>query len=220
MQLRLWVGAALLAGASLLVGSEVVSQDRGAPRAEKEPAATQDSGEDSEALVDTWVRHAMPGEHHKLLGKLVGTWDMAVKYRMNAEAPVVESAGTCTRKWILGGRFVLEEFDGGNLGLPFQGLSIYGYDAFRNKYTCVWVDTTSTAVTQSLGTCRDDCAIIAFTGQHGDPWSGQMRDSRGVTRLESDDRHVLELYEPDRDGTEFKVLEIAYTRTQPQDEER
>ena len=220
MEWRLWLGAAVLAGASVLVTNEVVSQDRGGQQDERKPAAaTQESGEDSEALVDTWVRHAMPGEHHKLLGKLVGRWDIVVRYRMNAETPVVESAGTCTRKWILGGRFVLEEFDGGNLGLPFQGLSIYGYDAFTERYTCVWVDTTSTAVTRSLGRCRDDCTLIAFTGRHGDPWSGQMRDSRGVTRLESADRHVLELYEPDRDGTEFKVLEIVYTRAQQADKE-
>ncbi|UCG32920.1 MAG: DUF1579 family protein [Phycisphaerales bacterium] len=220
MVLRLWLGAAVLVGAFLLVTKDVVSQDRSGLGDERDPvAATQESGEDSEGLVDIWVRHAMPGEHHKLLGKLVGRWDMAVRYRMNAEAPVVESAGSCTRKWILGGRFVLEDFDGGNLGLPFQGLSIYGYDAFTGRYTCVWVDTTSTAVTRSLGTCRDDCALIAFTGQHGDPWSGQMRNSRGVTRLESKDRHVLELYEPDRDGTEFKVLEIIYTRAQQADEE-
>jgi hypothetical protein len=219
MELRLWLGAAVLAGAGLLVANQVASQDRVGRRNEKKPAAAQESDEDSEALVETWVRHAMPCEHHELLGKLVGRWDISVRYRMNAEAPVVESSGTCTRKWILGRRFVLEEFDGGDLGLPFQGLSIYGYDAFAEKYTCVWVDTTSTAVTRSLGTCRDDCALIAFTGKHGDPWSGQMRDSRGVTRLESEDRHVLELYEPDRKGTEFKVLEMVYTRSQQADKE-
>ena len=58
--------------------------------------------------MDTWVQHAMPGEHHKLLGKMAGSWKTAVKYRMNADTPVVESEGTCKRKWILGDRFLLE----------------------------------------------------------------------------------------------------------------
>ena len=125
---------------------------------------------------------------------------------------MVESRGTCRRKWILGNRFILEEFDGGSLALPFQGLAIYGYDAFEEKYTSVWVDTTNTAITASAGSCRGGCQEIAFTGQHGDPWSGVKRPSRGVTRFINDNEQVLELYEPDVDGREFKVLEIHYTR--------
>ena len=214
MRWRLLLCAVVLVGVTALVTSEVVSQDKAAPSEDKKADQVDqaEDASDTESLVETWVRYAMPTEHHKLLGKLVGNWDLAVKYRMNSEAPVVESEGTCLRRWILGRRFVLEEFDGGNLGLPFQGLAIYGYDAFADKYTSVWVDTTSTAVTTSSGTCRDECKLIAFTGRHGDPWSGTMRNSHGVTRLESDDRHVLELYEPDSGGREFKVLEITYTR--------
>jgi hypothetical protein len=137
---------------------------------------------------------------------------MAVKYRMDSGSEVVESQGTCRRKWILGNRFVLEEFDGGSLALPFKGLAIYGYDAFEQKYTSVWVDTTSTAMTTSQGSCDDGCDVIAFTGRHGDPWTGVKRPSRGVTRLVNDNEHVLELYEPGSDGQEFRVLEIRYTR--------
>lgn len=156
----------------------------------------------------------MPGEHHRLLEKMAGRWNMAVEYRMNSQMPAVESKGTCQRKWILGKRFLLEEFDGGSLALPFQGLAIYGYDAFERKYTSVWVDTMSTAITTNLGICQDSCKRIVFTGQHGDPWTGVKRPSRGVTRLVNDNQHVLELYEPDSDGKEFKILEIVYTRVE------
>jgi hypothetical protein len=194
----------VLVGATALVTSEVVSQDEG--------SAEAGSGDEKESLVETWVQHAMPGPHHPLLGKMVGTWDLTVKYRMDSGAEVVESRGSCQRKWILGKRFVLEEFDGGSLALPFQGMAIYGYDAFEQKYTSVWVDTTSTAMTASRGTCQDDCKVIAFTGQHGDPWTGTKRPSRGVTRLINDNEHVLELYEPGSNGQEFRVLEIRYTR--------
>ncbi len=215
MRLRLSFGAVAVVGASALVTAEVVSQGKDAPR-ESPPEATDKSAEgspDTDSLVDVWVRHAMPGEQHLLLEKLVGQWAMAVRYRMNADAPVVESEGTCTRKWILGRRFVLEEFDGGSLALPFRGLAIYGYDAFEQKYTSVWVDTTSTAITTSLGTCQQQsCQTIRFTGRHGDPWSGQKRSSRGATRFIDDSKHVLELYEADSAGREFKVLEIVYTR--------
>ncbi len=213
MTARILCFALALAGLAAVVTTGFASQKADPPPEPKGQAATaSDHKDDSESLIETWVRYAMPTEHHKLLAKMTGKWHMAVKYRMNSETPVVESEGTCERKWILGKRFLLEEFDGGSLGLPFQGLAIYGYDAFEQKYTSIWVDTTSTAVTTSLGVCEESCDLIRFTGRHGDPWSGKKRSSHGVTRLVSDNRHVLELYEPDNSGTEFRVLEIVYTR--------
>lgn len=201
------VGAGLVA-ATALITANVVSQDR---------PTTQARGEaDGDSKIETWVRYAMPTEEHALLEKLAGRWDLRVRYRMDAESEVVESAGTAERKWILGRRFLLEEFDGGSLALPFQAVAIYGYDAFERKYTSVWVDSLSTGVTTSLGTCADEgCGQITFVGRRGDPWTGVKRHTRGVSRFVSDDEHVLELYEPDSDGTEFRVLEIVYTRAKP-----
>ena len=208
----LWCVASVVS-AMVLWTATADSQDQNAsPQPDPAAPGQPPAAADAESQVDTFVRHAMPGEHHRLLGKLAGSWNMAVKYRMSADSPVVESQGSCQRKWILGKRFVLEEFDGGSLALPFQGLAIYGYDAFEKKYTSVWVDTTNTAMTTSAGTCQEDCKVIAFVGRHGDPWSGTKKPSRGVTRFVSDDKHVLELYEPGREGKEFKVLEIRYTR--------
>jgi hypothetical protein len=198
----------LLVGATALLVDEAALQNRYSKHTE-EP---KDNSTDTEAQVDNWVQYAMPGQHHRLLEKMAGQWNMTVRYRMNSQAPVVESVGTCERTWILGKRFLLEEFDGGSLGLPFKGLAIYGYDGFVKKYTCVWLDTMSTAITSNLGTCVDGCAQINFVGRHGDPWTGTMRPSRGVTRFVDANRHVLELHEPDGSGKEFKILEIVYTR--------
>ena len=210
MKPRAWLRAAILVGATALVTAEVVSQEKPAA-----PDAEPQAQPEEESPIDIWVRHAMPGEHHRVLGKLAGDWQMAVEYRMNADAPAVTSEGTCQRKWILGRRFVLEEFDGGSLGLPFQGLVIYGYDAFEDKYTSAWVDTMNTAITTSRGTCQEPCRQISFVGRHGDPWTGTIRQTHGLTRFVSDDQHVLELYEPDNSGREFKILKIVYTRQQP-----
>lgn len=171
-----------------------------------------DAAADTESLVETWVRYAMPGEHHKLLERMAGDWKTHIEYRMTADSPVVESEGACRRKWILGKRFLLEEFDGGNLGLPFQGLAIYGYDEFEKKYTSVWVDTMNTAMTTSKGTCAPPCNLIRFVGTHGDPWTGKKRSSRGVTHFIDETSHALELYERGVNGREFKMLEIIYTR--------
>ena len=138
MTRRTLVYAVLLVGPPVLLTSGAVSQEKGSPpEATRKGTSQPDASSDAEAQLETFIRYAMPGEHHRLLGKMAGRWNMAVKYRMNADTPIVESRGTCERKWILGNRFILEEFDGGNLALPFQGLAIYGYDSFENKYTSV-----------------------------------------------------------------------------------
>jgi len=211
MKPRMLMCAVAFLAVTAFLANLAVSQDRDA----SSKSESKDAGTSSESLVDALVRYAMPGEHHKLLEKMAGQWDMTIKYRMNSETPAVESQGTCERKWILGNRFLLEEFDGGALGLPFQGLAIYGYDSFQQRYTSAWVDTMSTAITTNLGTCQDACKLINFVGRHGDPWTGTMRPSRGITKLADDNRHVLELYEPDGSGKEFKILEIVYTRRIP-----
>jgi hypothetical protein len=196
----------LLVLVTALVSKEVVSVGEGfAPPGE--------AGQpDAESMVEKMVQYAMPGERHKLLDRMAGRWKIKVEYRMSADAPVVESEGTCERKWILDGRFLLEEFDGGDLALPFKGMAIYGYDAYEQKYTSVWVDSLNTSITTNMGVCKDSCDVIEFVGTHGDAWSGTKKKTRGVTRFVSEKEHLLELHEPGADGQEYLVLKIVYSR--------
>lgn len=199
--------------ASVLAASVALSHEGG--QSEQDPPKTTssaDSATSTDSLIETMVRYAMPAPQHRLLDRMAGKWKTHVKYQMTADAPVVESEGNCERKWVLGNRFLLEEFDGGDLALPFQALAIYGYDRFEQKYTSAWIDSLTTAITTYLGTCKDPCDVINFVGQHGDPWTGQKRPSRGVTRFVSDKQHTVELYESGGDGREYRVLEINYTR--------
>jgi hypothetical protein len=213
MNRRLICYAIVLPAVTVLLTHEVASQEHASPtKADTTHAGTTDSESAAEAQVEAFARYAMPSKHHKVLDQMAGDWDLKVKYRMSPDTPIVESEGTCTRKWILGKRFMVEEFDGGYLAMPFQGQAIYGYDSFEEKYTSVWLDTMSTAVTTYLGECRKDCRIITFEGVHGDPFTGVKRRSRGITRFVNDKKHIVELYEPDSSGKDFKVLEITYTR--------
>lgn len=178
-----------------------------------EPADPDANAEsDFESRINNLVTYAMPNPHHRLLGRMIGEWNMVIRYRMDPDSPVAESEGTCQRKWIMDNRFVYEEFDGGDLGLPFRGAVIYGYDAFEGKYTSAWVNTMSTAIMTHFGTYDKATDSVKSEGLYGDPWSGRKLESRGVTRFEDKDNHALELYVVDGKGREFLTLEIAYTR--------
>lgn len=170
------------------------------------------TGKDPESQVETLVHYAMPGLEHKLLDRLAGSWETRTRYWMAAGVEPVESAGTSERKWILDGRFLMEEFDGGNLALPFRGLGLFGYDNFEKKYTSAWVDTMNTSILTNLGDYDKASDVVNFIGQYKDPWTGVKKKERGVTRFVSKDEHTLEIHVTEPDGKEFKMLEITYTR--------
>jgi len=154
----------------------------------------------------------MPGPEHKLLDRMAGSWDTLTRYWPAPDAELVESKGTSQRKWILDGRFLMEELDGGNLALPFRGLGLYGYDAFERKHTSAWVDTMNTSILTNLGTYDKTNDMVNFIGQYKDPWTGTRKPERGVTRFLGNDKHVLEIHVTEPNGKEFKMLEITYTR--------
>jgi len=179
------------------------------------PAADPAKGKDAETQIETLIRYAMRGKEHELLGRLAGTWDTVTRYRAKPGDEPVEAKGTSARKWILDGRFLMEELDAGNLALPFRGVGLFGYDAFEKKYNSAWVDSMNTSITANLGTYDKATDAVSFSGHYKDPWTGTKKPERGVTRFVSQDKHVLELYVTEPDGKEFKTLEITYTRKAP-----
>jgi hypothetical protein len=196
-----------------LVAVSVMSQERPlTDRPATQPSTTQPAQRGVEVEIETWVRHAMPAKEHKLLDRMAGRWETVSTYWKAPGAPPVESKGTAERKWILDGRFMMEELDGGVLVMPFRGVGLYGFDAFEKKYTSAWLDTTSTAICTYLGVYDEKKDLVDFVGDYGDPWTGEKKRIRGVTRFMGHDKHALELYLPKEGGGEHKLLEIVYTR--------
>jgi hypothetical protein len=177
-----------------------------------QPTKDTPRAQDAESQAETFARYAMPGPEHKLLDRMAGSWNTLARYWPASDAKLVESKGTSQRKWILDGRFLMEELDGGNLVLPFRGLGLYGYDAFERKHTSAWVDTMNTSILTNLGTYDKTNDVVNFTGQYKDPWTGTRKPERGVTRFLGNDKHVLEIHVTESNGKEFKMLEITYTR--------
>jgi hypothetical protein len=181
------------------------------PPALKPGSATPPAG-DAESAADMLVRYAMPGPEHKRLDQMAGSWNTLTRYWPASGAEPVEAKGTSQRKWILDGRFLMEELEGGDLALPFRGVGLFGYDAFEQKHTSAWVDTMNTSILTNLGTYDKTNEVVNFTGQYKDPWTGTKKKERGVTRFLGKDKHALEIYVTEPDGKEFKMLEITYTR--------
>jgi hypothetical protein len=149
-----------------------------------------------------------PGPAHKALDAFVGNWKADVKCSMGEGSESNNSQGTATTKWILGGRFVAEEFHGEMMGKPFTGKCLLGFDNSKQTYKCVWVDDFSTAVYTSEGKADSSNKVITLEGKADCAATGQKDVPRKqVYRVLGPDKYVLEMY---NDGQ--KQMEITYTR--------
>ena len=205
-QVRWVLCAAVLLGGVALFAGRASSQDGGA---KKEPAGGQNPMDE---MMKKMAAAAEPGENHRYLKVLEGTWATTTKFVMDPSAPPQESKGTCKRKWILGGRFLTEEFEGEAMGQTFNGYGITGFDAVSKKYSNVWCDTMGTGMMLSSGTCDASGKTFKYIGEYNDPMTGQAKKVHTALRVLSESKHVFEMFDAGPDGKEFKSLEVTYVR--------
>ena len=197
---RLLVCALLTAAALLVAGST--------PAEEKKKAAP---AIDEKAMMEAYMKAGTPGEHHKKLEPLVGSWEFTCKMWMDPSKPPSESKGTAEHVWVMDRRFVYEKVKGNFDGMPFQGHGLIGYDNLQKKYTSTWVDNMSTAIFTFTGAADKSGKVFTFSGVEDCPLTGEKVKSRHVTTIKSNDSFETEFYKS-QGGQEMKVMQITYTR--------
>lgn len=196
------VGMAVLA-------APVLAQDSAPKSAEVQmPAA---SGMD-EAMMAKMKEYSTPNENHKALDPLVGSWDYSLKWWKAPGDPSEESTGTNEVKWIMDGRFIEQTTMGSMMNQPFEGRGITGFDNLKKEYTSIWLDNMATGVMVSSATY--DPAMKTFTekGSFSCPIIQGQMPFRTITKIIDDNTHTYEMYMNDKDGKEFKSMEITYKR--------
>ncbi|HZC82730.1 MAG TPA: DUF1579 family protein, partial [Nitrospiraceae bacterium] len=68
---------------------------------------------DQQAMMEEFKRLGTPGEPHKMLASLAGSWTTKTKEWMEPGKPPMESTGTVEMKMLLDGRFLQQELTGG-----------------------------------------------------------------------------------------------------------
>jgi hypothetical protein len=198
---------AVLAAALVAVVPSTLAEDK----ADKGKAEKAPSAEELE-MMKKWEAAATPGAEHKALEPLVGTWEVASKWWMDPTSPPMETKGRCKTSWILGGRFVQDEFEGEFMGKPMKGIGLTGYDNVKKKYNGVWIDNMGTAMLHSEGDASADGKTFTFTGKVDDVMTGEKDKTMKFTvRIESDKKHVFEMFDTST-GKDVKCAEMVYTR--------
>jgi hypothetical protein len=163
-------------------------------------------------VVEEMTRYSAPGAQHQELSALAGQWTTHTRVWENPEARPVEFPGSAENKMILGGRFLEVESRTQMNGAESHGLGIYGYDAFKEKYSFYYIHDGDTQALVGLGD-RDSSGAITFSVAMDMPLAGEhAKPIRAVLRRASASRQVFEMFEKYLDDREWKVLEIAYDR--------
>lgn len=165
---------------------------------------------DEKAMMEKMAQAATPGAAHKKLDPLAGKFNVKSTMWMDPSKPPEESTGTSERKWIMGNRYLEENFQGSSGGQPFTGLGTMGYDNVTKSYVGTWIDSMSTGVTTSRGALNGN--VIKYKGMMSDPMSGKEVPYSMTLTMAGNDSHTMEMWGPGPNGKNVKWMEMVYTR--------
>jgi hypothetical protein len=168
---------------------------------------------DTQAMMDTYKQLATPGEPHKLLASLAGSWTTTTKEWMEPGKPPTESTGSAEMKMLLDGRFLQQDYNSVMMGQPYSGIGLSAYDNLRKRYVSTWIDSMGTGIFVMEGTASADGKTITLRGQHNEPGGGVMTH-RAIWKIADNNNQTFEMYGTHKHGKEMKMMEITYTRKQ------
>jgi hypothetical protein len=182
------------------------------PAAKQAGAADKGGAPGEDAMMKIMQEMSAPGKEHEALKPLVGSFTCSVKLPMAPAAPAKESKGVYERKWILGGRYVAEEYRGETLGMPVEGFGIMGYDKLQKQYHAYWIDSWGTGTWMMTGTTDASGKTLTLTGENFNAVTKSKKKGRSTREIIDNDKHVMKWYDIGPDGKEFMNFEITCTR--------
>ena len=169
---------------------------------------------DMATMMKEFAKWSAPGDAHKNLEKLAGTWTTTQRMWMDPSGQPMESKGTAEFHMGLGGRFLMQSYKGDFMGMPFEGMGTVGYDNFKKVYTSAWADNMGTAMMIAEGTANTAGSEISLSGTMDEPMTGEKNKKfREVMKLQGPDQFTFEMYDTIPGKGEVKVMEIVHTRS-------
>ena len=169
---------------------------------------------DSATMMKNWESYMTPSDAHKIMASWDGSWNGDVTMWQTPDAAPHISKTVSTNKTILGGRYQEAIHTGNMMGMPFEGRSMMGYDNAKKVFTNTWVDNMGTGTMIMEGPWDEATKSITLQGKMIDPGAGNTNeiDVKEIYKVIDDKNHVMEMYATDKDGKEFKTMEIKFTR--------
>lgn len=153
------------------------------------------------------------GPHYQL-SRLVGNWKGTAKTWFEPPKVEDESPIKGTMRLILGGRFILFEYEGSFKGKPLTGLAIYGYHIELRKFQVAWVDSfhNNTAIMFSQGEKDKDGISVVGSYAYVTPEMEQHWGWRTTIEIVNDNEIVITAYNITPEGEEALATKTRLIR--------
>src|SRR5262249_35972379 len=122
-----------------------------------------------------------------------------------------EQKGMSKAHVIMGGRFLQEDVKAKMGKMTFEGMNLVGYDNMKQAYQTVWLDNMANGMMLGEGKMAD--GVVKEEGTFSCPMTNDPnRKYRSEMKMLDKNHHTFSMFAADKDGKEFKMMEIAYTR--------
>lgn len=153
---------------------------------------------------------------HKLLSNMAGEWAGITKTWFEPDKLSDESPMTGKITSVLGGRFVMHEYNGMMQGKPFDGISIYGYDLNEDKFKASNIDSfhngTNIMLLNGEEGNQTDIKVLGSYSYKVSPEETQHWGWRIEITQPDKDNMILTIYNITPEGLEAKGVETVYKR--------
>lgn len=171
----------------------------------------QTSPPEEEAML-AWQAYATPGKSHEYLKKFVGTWRAQVTLWEKPEGPPSKMDGTVEYTMIFRGRYLQGKTAGSFDSMPFEGLSLTGFDNAQKKFQTIWLDNMGTGIYYTEGTCQKDWTQCTDEGKWFDPITKSFFYVKNITKWVDKNKVTYEMFVTYPGKKPYKSMEILYTR--------
>ena len=165
---------------------------------------------DADAMK-TWQDYMTPGKMHQMLAEANGDWEGAISMWMQPGAPPAQTTGLAHNEMILGGRYQQSTMTMTIMGMKTEGRNLLAYDNIKKVFVDTWIDNMGTGVITLTGTLNEKTNTIEFKGVETDPMTGKDQTVRETFQFTDKDHQKMEMFVV-QNGTEFKTMEVLYTR--------
>lgn len=151
------------------------------------------------------------GDQHADMSRYLGEWDVKLRFQYTPDHPV-ETTGSATFRWLLEGRWLLEEFECEFNGAPFKGYNLIGFDNLKQQYMTCWVDNMSTSLFVASGAMDPSNSLLTTYSQVDDFVRGMRNKPIQTTTKFVDENKMIYTTNDVLWGQTQTVMEATYTR--------
>ena len=152
-------------------------------------------------------------ERDPRLQYFVGTWDVAVQYKLPDGK---ESGGkaVCENSWVLSDKFVKQEYKSTVMGQPLTVVQLLSFDTRKKKFVEFQLQVHGPEVhtLHNEGAFSDDGKVLTLEGDSIDGFTGKPVKLRTVTTKVDEDHYTLEWFMSEPGGKEERKVVLKHTR--------